>query len=136
MKRFNAVTGINGKLKKLIEDAYASRLRLSELCAERFAQEHMILLREQEIEKLRAMAYLKVIEKPEHKIASEEERKSRVICILIEEKPYRSALTSISRCRLKINRFNAEITVLEAGIKKMESEEQMLFLELEQNKVN
>lgn len=131
MRHFNAVSGINGKLKKLIEDAYASRLRLSELCAERFAQEHMILLREQEIEKLKAMAYIKVIEKPENKMASEEERKSRVICVLIGEKPYRSALTSISRCRLKINRLNAEIAVLEAGIRKMESEEQMLLNNIE-----
>jgi len=88
------------------------------------------MLREQDIEKVKAMAYLTVIENPENRMASEQERQSRVICALIEEKLYRSALTSISRGRLKINRFNAEIAVLEAGIKKMESEEQMLFIEI------
>jgi hypothetical protein len=58
MRRFNAVSGINGKLKKLIEDAYTSRLRLSELCAERFSQEHMIMLREQEIGVIPGTQYL------------------------------------------------------------------------------
>jgi hypothetical protein len=96
--------------------------------------------REQEIEKLRAMAYLKIIETPSPDLSpqgrgiTEEERKSRVICILVEDKAYRQALTGIRRHRLIINRFNAEIAVLEAGIRKIEAEEQMLFLEIEQNK--
>jgi hypothetical protein len=132
MKCYRAVSGPREKLKKLIEQAYASRLRLSQICAERFSQEHLIALREREVEELRAMAYLKVIEPPSPPMSiGEEERKNRVICALIEEKPYRSALTSISRCRLKINRLNAEIAVLEAGIKKAESETQLLFIELE-----
>jgi hypothetical protein len=131
MRRYRAISGTGEKLKKLMEQAYTSRLRLSQVCAERFSQEHLIALREREVEELRAMAYLKVIEPQGNKPISEEERKNRVICALMEEKPYRTALTSISRCRLKINRLNAEITVLEAGIKKAESEEQLLFLELQ-----
>ena len=136
MRRYKVVSETKEKLKKLITDTYTSRLRLTELYEGRFLQEYMITLREHEIEKLKAMAYLKVIEQPENKSAVEEERKSRVICALVEEKAYRTALTSISRYRLKINRLNAEIAVLEAGIKKMESEERLLFLKLEQNKVN
>ena len=129
MKR--AVSRTEEKLKKLIEQTYDARLRRAQVCAERFSQEHLIALREREIEELRAMAYLKVIEPLENKPIGEEERKNRVICALVEEKKYRTARTSISRCQLKINRLNAEIAVLEAGIKKAESEEQLLFLEIE-----
>ncbi len=129
--RYKIVSKPGEKLLKLIEQAYASGLKLSELAAERFLQDHTIRLREQGIEQLRALAYLKIIELPENKMASEEERKNRVICALMEEKPYRFALTSISKRKLIVNRLNAEIAVLEAGIKKAESEEQLLFLELE-----
>ena len=129
MKR--AVSRTEEKLKKLIEQTYVARLRRAQVCTERFSQEHLMTLREREVEELRAMAYLKVIEQPENKSAGEEERKNRVIGALVEEKKYRTALTSISRCQLKINRLNAEMSVLEAGIKKAESEEQLLFLEIE-----
>ena len=87
--------------------------------------ERLLRRRERRLEELRAKAYVQVFDETDSegrpRYPDEERRKSEVVCRLVDNPAYRSAVNSIERIRMKLSRLKSQQDILQTGMKQIEN---------------
>ncbi|MFH1228655.1 MAG: hypothetical protein V1701_12245 [Planctomycetota bacterium] len=121
--------GILVKLESISE-------QMAKLIKERQRLENLKRRQETKIDQLKATVFIKVFDelldgKPRY--PDPQRRDSEVICRLVNDPAYRGAVNSIRRTEIKLSRLKAQEQVFQAQTGRLQTEEKLLVMEIEQN---
>ena len=124
------------RMKKVAAKSAAISNELARIIKERQRLEGRKRRRETEIDLLKATTFIKVYDeladgKPRY--PDPKRQASEVICRLADDPAYRRAVNSIQRAEITLARLKAEEIVLQEQVRRLPSEERLLFMEIEQN---
>ena len=122
------------RMKRIAIKSAAISTELARVIKERQRLEGLKRRRETEIDLLKATVFIKVHDeladgKPRYPDPKRQE--SEVICRLAYDPAYRRAVNSIQRAEITLARLKAEEIVFQEQVRRLQSEERLLFMEIE-----
>ncbi|MFH1228247.1 MAG: hypothetical protein V1701_10145 [Planctomycetota bacterium] len=136
MQNRNRFYAFKDSIKKIAVKLEAISNEMARAIKERQRLECLKRRRQADVEQLRATVFIKVFDellegKPHY--PDPQRRDSEVICRLVYDPAYRRAVNSIQRAEIKLSRLRAQEQVFQAQTGRLQIEEKLLIMEIEQN---